>query len=190
MVKVKICGLFHPCDIDAVNEAEPDYIGFVFADSRRKVTPQKALELRKRLAGGIIPVGVFANESAENIVAIISAGIIGAVQLHGAEDEAFVKNLKARTDKPVIKANGGADSAADYLLFDNAAPGSGQTFDWAVLGKINRPFFLAGGLNQDNVADAIRQTEPFAVDVSSGVETNGVKDKAKIMEFIRRARHG
>ena len=198
MAKVKVCGLSRLCDIDAVNNEKPEYIGFVFAESRRKVTMRQAQELRKRLNQGIVPVGVFANEAIENIISLIQNGVIDVIQLHGAESERYIGKLRTLTDKPVIKAvsvqNEGdaqkwADTSADYLLLDSKGGGTGQNFNWNLIGKINKPFFLAGGLDAGNISEAIRKTKPFAVDVSSGVETNGFKDPVKITEFIRRVRN-
>ena len=198
MAKVKICGLSRLCDIDAVNKEQPEYIGFVFAESRRKVTVRQAQELRKRLNPGIIPVGVFTDEAIEDIIFLIQNGIINVIQLHGSENEQYIGKLKALTDKPVIKAiavqNEGdaqkwADTSADYLLLDSKGGGTGQNFNWNLIGGINKPFFLAGGLDEGNISEAIRNTKPFAVDVSSGVETDGFKDPVKITEFIRRVRN-
>ncbi len=197
MVKVKICGLSRPCDIEAVNEVKPEYIGFVFAESRRKVTPQQALELRKMLGPDIIPVGVFVDEKAENIVSLMQNGIIDAVQLHGSENEKYIEKLKVLIKKPIIKAiavqNEGdvqkwAATSADYLLLDNKGGGAGLSFNWNLIGKTDKPFFLAGGMNLENIKKAIEETNPFAVDVSSGVETDGFKDPEKIKEFIKRVR--
>ena len=206
MVKVKICGLTRPCDIDTVNAETPDYVGFVFAESRRKVTPQQARELRKQLRTGIVPIGVFVNETPETIASLVREGVIDMVQLHGSEDERYIETLESLTDAPIIKAvavqtaddvQKWATSAADYLLLDNANGGSGETFDWSLLSTestpsipstASKPFFLAGGLNPANITHAIETVKPFAVDASSGVETDGFKDPAKIREFIRRAR--
>jgi len=207
MVKVKICGLTRPCDIDAVNAETPDYVGFVFAESRRKVTPQQARELRARLDTGIVPVGVFVDETPEIVASLVHEGIIDIVQLHGSEDECYIETLKSLTEAPIIKAvavqttddvQKWATTAADYLLLDNKTGGSGETFDWSLLSTestpsipstASKPFFLAGGLNATNITHAIETVKPFAVDASSGVETNGFKDPAKIREFIRRARN-
>ena len=199
MIKIKICGLTRQFDIDAVNIEKPDYIGFIFADSRRKVTPQQAMELRGKLAQGIVPVGVFVDETIEQIYSLIQNGVIDAVQLHGAENEEYIGRLKDRTAKPVIKAisvekagdvQKWALTVADYLLLDNKDGGTGQAFDWSLIGKTTKPYFLAGGLDTDNVTNAINQTVPYALDVSSGVETDGFKDPGKIKKFIRRVRHG
>lgn len=195
MVKIKICGLSRMCDIDAVNAAKPDYIGFVFAESRRRVTIEQAAELKSKLSPDIIPVGVFVNETPEMIASLTECGVISVVQLHGNEDEKYIARIKFMTGVPVIKAvtilkSGDAhewkQSCADYLLLDNKGGGTGQSFDWNLIGKIQKPFFLAGGLNINNIQSAIEQTNPFAVDISSGVETDGFKDGGKIKSIIRR----
>ena len=196
---IKICGLSRLCDIDAVNDAKPEYIGFVFAESRRKVTPQLALDMRKKLSPDIIPVGVFVDDDPENIVSLAQRSIIDVIQLHGSENGEYIGRLKALTDKPVIKAvaviNEGdaqkwAESPADYLLMDGESGGKGKTFNWDLIGKVEKPFFLAGGLCPKNIGHALEKIKPFAVDVSSGVETDGFKDPAKIREFIRMVRNG
>jgi len=193
MVKVKICGLFRIEDIAVVNARKPDYIGFVFAESRRKVTPQEAVELRALLDPAISAVGVFVDACIEQVVAIIESGAIDVIQLHGSEDEAYIRKLKAQVKRPVIKAvsvercgdvQKWAATMADYLLLDHKGGGSGESFDWELIGEVDKPFFLAGGLHARNVRRAIKQTRPFAVDVSSGVETDGLKDSEKIVEFI------
>ena len=197
MVKIKICGLSRFVDIDAVNEEKPDYIGFVFAESRRKISVQQASQLRKNLCREIIPVGVFVNETIDNILPLVQDGIIDIIQLHGTEDEQYINNLKKLTNKPVIKAiaiqeegdvQRWSTSSADYLLMDNIGGGLGKVFNWDLIGEINKPFFLAGGLAVKNINEAVTKTNPFAVDVSSGVETYGIKDCIKIKEFIRRVR--
>jgi len=199
MTKVKICGLTRPCDIETVNIEKTDYVGFVFVHSRRRVTPVQAMELRSKLANEIIPVGVFVNETIENILSLVQNGVIETVQLHGTENEDFIVKLKELTTAPVIKAisvqqagdvQKWAQTAADYLLLDSKGGGTGLAFDWSLIGKVTRPYFLAGGLDMYNIADAVNQTTPFAVDVSSGVETDGLKDPEKIKEFIRLVRHG
>ena len=199
LTKVKICGLTRLCDIDAVNIEKPDYIGFVFANSRRRVTPAQAMELRSKLANEIIPVGVFVDEAMENILPLVQDGVIEMIQLHGTENEEYIMKLKEMTTAPLIKAisvqqagdvQKWARTAASYLLLDSKGGGTGRAFDWGLIGETSKPCFLAGGLNVNNIADAIKQTKPFAVDVSSGVETDGFKDPEKINEFIRRVRHG
>ena len=199
LTKIKICGLTRLCDVDTVNIEKPDYVGFVFANSRRRVTPKKAMELKNKLANDIIPVGVFVDELMDNILPLVEKGVIEMVQLHGTENEEYIVKLKALTGVPIIKAlsveHAGdvqewVSTAADYLLLDNKGGGTGQAFDWSLIGKIAKPYFLAGGLEVNNIANAINQTTPFAVDVSSGVETDGLKDPDKIKNFIRRVRHG
>jgi len=198
-MKIKICGLTRKQDIEVVNIHKPNYIGFVFAVSRRMVTPAQAHELREILHADIIPVGVFVDEPQQNILSLAKSGIIDVIQLHGEEDEEYVQNLKQLTDKPIIKAVSVQNigdvqkwhiTAADYLLLDHVGGGTGQKFDWSLIGKTDKPYFLAGGLNAENIAEAIAKTASFAVDVSSGVETNGLKDPAKIGEFIKRCKCG
>jgi len=196
--KIKICGLTRPCDIDAVNSAKPDYIGFVFAESRLKLSAFQAEELRKHLSRDIIPVGVFVNEPMDNIISLVQSGIIDIVQLHGDETEQYIEKVKSITNKPVIKAvavNKTGDvqkwenSCADYLLFDSKGGGTGRIFDWDLIGETQREYFLAGGLNAENIDSAIKRTNPFAVDMSSGVETNGFKDEEKIKAIVSRIRN-
>jgi phosphoribosylanthranilate isomerase len=198
LTKIKICGLSRLCDIEAVNEEKPDFIGFVFAESRRRVTPQQAMKLREKLHTEIAAVGVFVNERKENIINLITNGIIDSIQLHGVEDEEYIRKLKLLTDKAIIKAitvqNTGDvqrwnDTSADFLLLDNHGGGTGKLFDWELIGEAGKPYFLAGGLCPENVREAIRKTTPFAVDASSGVENGGLKDPVKIREFIRRVRN-
>ena len=197
MTKVKICGLSRPCDIDIVNIEKPDYVGFVFAESRRRVSSAQATELRSLLRSDITPVGVFVDEPIENILSLIHNGTIEIIQLHGAEDEKYIERLKSTTDKQIIKAiavqkigdvQKWSQSSADYLLLDYKGGGTGQVFDWDLIGEVRKPYFLAGGLRPENVAEAIRKVAPFAVDASSGVESDGVKDSAKIREFIKKVR--
>lgn len=198
-IKIKICGLTRAADIAAVNEARPDYIGFVFAGSKRRVTPQQATVLRHGLAPGIVPVGVFVNAQAEEIARLCRAGVIEAVQLHGDEDEAYIRTLRAYTGAPIIKAvrvgarvpEEALASSADYLLFDKlserAYGGLGEAFDWSLLAGVGRPFFLAGGITLENVFEAAKSL-PHCIDVSSGVETGGVKDGVKIAKIIEKVR--
>ena len=201
MTRVKICGLKSPQDIEIVNECMPDYIGFVFADfSKRYVTPEKALELKQLLNPKIKSVGVFVNERIDVIMSILESGAIDIVQLHGNEDEEYVAELRERircskvlSPEPEIiqvfnmnKIQNLSDiqkTSADYILLDSGY-GTGQTFDWEKLKDIDKPFFLAGGLNLENVEQAVREIAPFAVDVSSGVETQGSKDRSKVERFI------
>ncbi|SDH87800.1 phosphoribosylanthranilate isomerase [Desulfosporosinus hippei] len=197
MTKIKICGLTRECDIEAVNEVKPDYVGFVFAESKRKITPQSAYSLRNLLDKEIQTVGVFVDENIDYILDICSKGIIDLIQLHGKENQTYIEQLRAKSSKPVIKAvrvRSPADLKAvetmdcKYLLFDTYSAkspgGTGETFDWTIIDGVKAPFFLAGGLNCSNVLQAIKAVEPFGVDISSGVENAGFKDKAKIREIV------
>lgn len=203
--KIKICGLTRECDVDYINEAKPDYIGFVFAESRRKVLPKEAYMLKKRMAEGIRTVGVFVNEQPEKIIALVKEGIIDVVQLHGQETYIYVNYIKEHTKCPIIKAvhqetwqeqdvyHKYAEAGVNYFLFDSSngeqIGGTGRTFDWSLLPRISYPYFLAGGLHIGNIEAALRKVEPYGVDISSGVEKNGVKDRDKIIEMIRRIRN-
>lgn len=193
MTKIKLCGLSRDEDIETVNILPPDYIGFVFAKkSKRFITPQKALELKKKLAPGIQAVGVFVDEDIEIAASLLKDNIIDLAQLHGKETNAYISALKKLTAKPVIQAfcitskNDLAlaeKSIADYILLDSGA-GTGNTFNWELLHDIKRPYFLAGGLHAENVSTAIQKLHPFAVDVSSGIEVNGIKNKEKMTAFV------
>lgn len=194
MVKVKLCGLKRPCDIAWANAMHPDFIGLVFAGKKRRVTEEQAASLRQLLRPDIPAVGVFVNDDTAHIASLVQRGTIQMVQLHGQEDDAYVRRIQEETAVPVIKAFSVTDreslaaavqSSADYILLDNGPGGTGEAFDWSLMEQIDRPFFLAGGLHADNVAEALRW-HPYAVDVSSGIETNGVKDKDKIVAFMAR----
>ena len=199
MTKMKFCGLTRPCDMEAVNEIKPEYIGFVFAKkSKRYVTPQKAMELKKLLSPEILAVGVFVGEEPEVIAGLLENGTIDIAQLHGSEDEEYIRKLKTMTDKPIIKAIQVTDESTyaetklpacsvDYLLLYSGA-GTGTTFNWNKTGKLCKPYFLAGGLSPDNVEEAIELLHPYAVDVSSGIEEDGVKSKEKMAAFAAAVR--
>lgn len=199
MTKIKLCGLSRTQDIEAANKLKPDYIGFVFAaKSKRRVSPLKATELKSRLDPEIKAVGVFLDDDLDAVAAMMNLGIVDLVQLHGSEDEEYIKKLRTITDKPVIKAfiiNSAEDvkrveaSTADYILLDGGK-GEGKAFDWSLLKNIRRPYFLAGGLNPGNAADAVRTLAPFAVDVSTGIETDGKKDEEKMTAFVNAVREG
>lgn len=201
MTKVKICGLTRTSDIETVNNYKPDYIGFVFADfSKRYVSPEEAFKLKQMLIPEIKAVGVFVNEKQDSIISILSKDIIDIVQLHGDEDEDYILSLKAKVSCPIIKVFNMNDFAetddfgiiekccADYVMIDSGY-GTGKTFDWSKPGRIKRPFFLAGGLSIENVSEAIKKLQPYAVDISSGVETDGFKDSEKISKFIQNVRN-
>lgn len=197
MTKVKFCGLSRKEDILAANELLPEYIGYVFTPkSKRYVSETLAKELKSYLSPKIQAVGVFVNESVEKVANIANANIIDIIQLHGDEDEEYLKNLRTLTNKPIISAlqlKIAADvekankSGGDYILLD-AGQGEGRTFDWNLLEKVKRPYFLAGGLNGENIAAALT-LKPFAVDVSSGIETAGKKDTKKMTTFINLVRN-
>lgn len=200
MVRIKICGLTRRRDAEIVNEALPDYVGFVFAESRRRVSYGAAQELKKRLDGRIMTAGVFVNAKLMDIERAAADGVIDLVQLHGDEDAGYVAETKRKTGLPVIKAVrvksreqilAAQRLPCDYLLLDafdeGAYGGTGRTFDYALIPKLEKPFFLAGGLNADNIGRALA-AGPYGVDISGGVETDGVKDAAKIREIIMRVR--
>ena len=203
MTKIKICGLTRTEDIEMVNEFLPDYIGFVFAKSRRQVSAEQAKKLKNKLRPAIKAVGVFVNEKPENIAEIANQGIIDLIQIHGDEDAAYCAQLRKLTQAPIIKVvrvqveddfAGIEEFDCDYYLFDTLSSkdygGTGKAFDHSLLynKEIKKPFFVAGGLNQDNVAAVIEVIKPFGVDTSGGVETDGIKDVNKIKEFIKQGR--
>lgn len=198
MTKIKLCGLMRPCDIEIANMLHPEYIGFVFSKkSRRYVEPEKAVEWKKLLIPDIRVVGVFVKEEPEVVAGLLNKDILDMAQLHGGEDEAYISRLRSLTDKPLIKAfrvDGAEDIAAaercsaDYVLLDSGDGGTGTAFDWTLPRQMKRPYFLAGGLTCENVGGAIEQIRPYAVDVSSGIETDGVKDKNKMAAFVAAVR--
>ena len=204
-MKIKICGLFREQDIDYVNEARPDYAGFVFAQSKRQVSPAFAAELRRRLSEEIIPVGVFVNAPVADIAALYSDNVISIAQLHGTEDEEYITRLKEASasgrKKPIeviktmqinkesLPLSSPLPSFADYYLIDSGA-GSGKAFNWELLQskgmnalKGEKPWFLAGGISLENIEQALC-FNPYALDVSSGVETDGLKDPKKIVHLV------
>ena len=199
MVKVKICGLRRPEDIEAANVAKPDYVGFIFVpETKRYVKPDLAASFRRDLAADIQTVGVFVNAPIEEVVAICQAGTIDLVQLHGEEDQAYIAHLKGQVDQHIIKSVAVGDelvvdpNQADYLLFDSVSPsrgGSGKIFDWQMVSAYQeKPFFLAGGLGVKNIEEALKVVRPYAVDASSSLETDGVKDPVKMQEFVAKIR--
>jgi phosphoribosylanthranilate isomerase len=201
MTKVKICGLTRMEDIFSVNNFHPNYIGFVFAKSRRQVNADTARTLKSALDGGIKAVGVFVNEDIGAVVSLVKENIIDVVQLHGSENQEYIENLRTKISVPIIKAVSvqsreqvlsASRLPCDYLLLDTYVPGeqggSGKSFDWSIIPTIQKPYFLAGGLDCRNVPEAIKTLHPYGVDVSSGVETGGLKDSEKIAEFISKVR--
>lgn len=199
MTKIKFCGLSRPCDIEAANRIRPDYIGFVFAEkSRRYITPEKAGELKRLLAPGILTVGVLADADLREAAELLKSGLIDMAQLHGSESESYAEQLRRLSGRPVIRAfpvrteedvRRAESSSADYILLDSGS-GTGRTFDWEILEGLRRPYFLAGGLSPDNAEEAVRRLHPYAVDVSSGIETGGKKDGRKMAAFAAAVRKG
>ncbi len=196
--KIKLCGLSRRCDIEAANLLSPEYIGFVFApSSRRYVEPDRAKELKRLLSPDIIAVGVFVNDSPGRIARLLELGIIDMAQLHGQEDESYIRKLKRMTQRPVIKAfcieskqdaEAASESSADFVLLDSGSGGTGATFDWSLIQNVERPYFLAGGLTPENAGEAVGRLHPYALDISSGIETDGYKDREKMTAFVRAVR--
>lgn len=190
MTKIKMCGIRREIDVQYVNEILPDFIGYVFfPKSKRYITPEQAEALTKILDNRIIPVGVFVDASIENVIELVKSGTIKIAQLHGNEDEKYISRLHAENIE-VIKAfivksaediENAEKSSADRILLD-AGMGDGRTFNHNLLDGISRPYFLAGGLNPDNIADALK-LNPYAVDLSSGIETDGFKDFEKMNQI-------
>lgn len=198
MTRIKLCGLTRPEDIAAANALQPEYIGFVFAaKSKRAVSREMAAALKDQLSPQIQAVGVFVSETPEAVASLLNTGIIDIAQLHGQEDETYIQRLRKLTNKPLIQAVRVTDAAslakagkspADLILLDSGAGGTGTSFDWTLLDKFERPYFLAGGLDPDTVGDAVKRFHPYAVDVSSGIETAGKKDPAKMAVFVAAVR--
>ena len=206
-VKIKICGLRRLEDISYVNQYQPDYIGFVFAKSKRQVTVQEAEVLSKALKSNILRVGVFVNQPVEYIADLLNRGIIHYAQLHGGEDQRFIdtlqrqvirskescggviKAIRVKDESDIVRAN---EYNCEYILLDTfcieCEGGNGKSFDWSIITSVNKPFFLAGGINEENVVEAISKVKPYGVDASSSLETEGCKDIHKIQRFIERAR--
>ena len=210
MTKIKICGLKRIEDIEAVNELCPDYVGFVFADfSYRYVDKETAVRLKGRLDPRIKAVGVFVNEDYNYVAELLNEGVIDIAQLHGDEDEVYSEKLRGLTSdnedeaksadsEKIIKAFNMSkignvseidNSSADMVLVDSGT-GSGKTFDWNRLREIKRPYILAGGLGVQNIAEAVNTLQPYGVDVSSGVETDKLKDVNKMRSFVEIVRKG
>lgn len=198
MSRIKICGLRRPEDVTFVNRAGPDYVGFVlWPESRRAVTAAQAAALRAQLNPEIPAVGVFVDQPMEEILVAFAAGAIDIAQLHGHETPERIRALQAACGRPVWKAfrvrtredlRQAEESPADLVLLDNGY-GTGAAFDWSLLDRpLSRPWLLAGGLDPDKIAQAVRRFAPTGVDLSSGVETGGWKDEQKILAAVRAAR--
>lgn len=203
MSKIKICGLTRQNDISIVNDSMPDYIGFVFAKSKRFVSQDTARALKLKLNKNIKSVGVFVNEKISTVIKACNENIVDIIQLHGDEDNGYIDSLRQHTDKEIIKAVrvkgeseiiGAADYKSDYILFDtyteNEYGGTGKTFDWSMIKNFDRPFFLSGGLCSENIVSAFSACSPYCVDISSGVESYGVKDISKVNDVMRLVRRG
>lgn len=199
MTKIKLCGLSRQRDIEAANRLMPEYIGFVFArKSKRYISEDTAAALKMQLHPAIKAVGVFTGESPATIARLLQHGIIDMAQLHGGETENDIRALRSLTDKPIMKAfrmddrqslEEASESSADYILLDAGDGGTGIPFDWSLLQKATRPYFLAGGLTPGNVGGAVKLLAPYAVDVSSGIETGGYKDRMKMAAFVSAVRY-
>nr|WP_319474517.1 phosphoribosylanthranilate isomerase [uncultured Sphaerochaeta sp.] len=183
MTKIKLCGMQKEAHIDWANEAGCDYIGFVFAPSRRQISREVAANLRRYVSPSLFVVGVFVDASVEQIAHIADEGIIDLIQLHGREDEAYLTTLRSFCPLPIIKAvcyphtTASTFSSADYILLDGTEGGSGKVFDWNQAHGYDKPLFLAGGLHVGNLEEAIKTVAPYAVDMSSGLEENGQKQR-------------
>lgn len=198
MTQIKLCGLFREEDVAVVNQLKPEYIGLVFyKKSHRDLTFEKAKTLKNLLDPSIKAVGVFVDEDMDFVVSLVEEHIIDIAQLHGHEDDAYMTTLRERTGVPIIKAfkvssddeiQAANASIADYVLLD-AGKGTGTSFDWDFLKGMQRDYFLAGGLYVENVKDAVAKYRPYAVDVSSGIETDKLKDPTKMQAFVSNVRN-
>lgn len=202
MTQIKICGIKRSEDVEYINELRPDYCGFIvnFPRSHRSIDIDNLESLTKDVNESIMRVGVFVNDDINTISNLLNDDVIDIAQLHGNEDESYINELKTLTNKPIIKAFtikseddviNAIKSSADYILLDKGQ-GSGEAFDWSLITAIDRPWFLAGGLSTDNLAEAIGRIKPYAVDLSSSVETDKVKDKdkiSKVIDIVRRTEY-
>lgn len=198
MTKIKLCGLKSLNDIEIINKYNPEYIGFIFyKKSKRYIDYKTAKMLKNALNKNILAVGVFVNEDINTVVKLLNENIIDIAQLHGNESENYIKTLKKLTNKTIIKAfkventldiKKAKQSQADFVLLDSGTGGTGQTFNWSLIKNLERPYFLAGGLSIENIKTALDMLSPYALDVSSGIETSGKKDPEKIKAFIQTVR--
>lgn len=213
MQKIKLCGMMKPCDIEYANRVKPDFVGFIFANTRRKISPAQAKQLREALDAEIPAVGVFVNEDIPVITSLVQDGCIDMIQLHGEEDADYIRRLREVCDVPVIKAvkvqtveqiRQAAALPVDYLLLDTyrkgVLGGTGEAFDWELLREakiaagdtaegelFGKPYFLAGGLHAGNLREAAALGS-YGLDVSSGIETDGSKDFTKMVEVMELVR--
>lgn len=190
----KICGLRSPEDIKTINEVRPDYAGFIVEvpKSFRSISTETLRELTGQLDENILAVGVFVDAPVEEIEKLLKEQVIDLAQLHGKETSEDIRYLQERTGKKIIKAfsiqtkediERALTSPADYILLDQGSGGTGKNFDWSLVGHIERPWFLAGGLHAENLSEAIKRLHPWAVDISSGAETEKKKDPEKIRKI-------
>lgn len=197
MTRLKVCGIRRLEDVALLNDVKPDFAGFVFADSKRQITVEEAKILRQHLDKEIQTVGVFVDAEISFITTLVEEKIIDCIQLHGSEDNRYINTLKAKVKAPIIKAirvtspeDAEKKTGADLILYDayhkKLNGGTGETFNWNLLNGKNDNYFLAGGLNSGNIQEVIQKLNPYAVDISSGVETDGYKDKAKLEEFVKK----
>lgn len=197
MTKIKFCGTMDPQTVPVINGIMPDYLGFIMTKRFwRYISPETALRIREGLDSRITAVGVFVDEPIEYAERILLSGIADIAQLHGSEDDGYIKRLRDRTKKPVIKAFKVASqedaerafrSSADFVLLDSGT-GTGRAFDWSLIKGFQREYFLAGGLDPENVGEAVRTLKPYCVDVSSGIETDRKKDPEKMIKFAAQVR--
>lgn len=198
-MQIKFCGIRHLREIYSINVLKPDFIGFVFAKSKREITPKQAYLLKQHLDSAIKAIGVFVNAPLEQIITLVESKIIDGIQLHGEESEAYIAFLKKHTNALIIKAYKMQDTQslmqlkaqtqADFILLDSIKAGSGVSFSWKILEnlsqeELSKPYFLAGGITLHNIYKAMA-LKPFCLDVSSGIESNGEKDFTKMQEMIK-----
>ncbi len=197
---IKFCGIRRIEDVRAVNKTHPDLAGFILVKGRKRyISPEKVCELKRAIDPSIKAVGVFIDEDIDEVRRLLSEGIIDIAQLHGNEPDEYIRELKSSTGATVIKAIGIRDaddvrraeaSPADLVIVDSPGGGTGSTFDWDLLQKIERPYILAGGINTDNITEAVERLHPYGVDVSSGIETDGFKDEDKMKAFMALIKKG
>ncbi len=188
--KLKICGIKREEDVLMVNEIKPQYIGFVFANSKRQISLNKAIELKSKLYPNIKSVGVFVDEPITNVIRAVESKAIDLVQLHGNESNLYISKLKSLVPIKVIKVikitenfvNNIDYPSADFYLIDSGG-GSGKVFDWNISLNLNKPYFIAGGININNIEEAYNRFHPYSFDLSSSVETDGIKDFNKMMDI-------
>ena len=196
MARVKICGINSPEDVEIVNELKPDYVSFAFYKNKRQVTYEKARKLKQLLDKDIRVIGVFVDENTNVVASAANDDLLDVIEFHGNEGPGEIERIKAFTEKPIIQGfrirsradvELALDSHADSILMYSDSE-SGILMDWKLLTNVTRPYFLAGGLNADNIEKAIKICHPFAVSVTTGVETDGIKDREKMAAFIKMAR--